>query len=169
MAGRPRTFDDRELFVNTIEDAENDQTFDTQSALFKLIAELLEIPVHTVANRVREWNVVLKTKPGKRGRPAGSVNTINRVVKEREASPEDGPDLSELLAAFAPLKPKCTRDMIASADKTREQNVAIKQAWSTLREMLDCPRFSIQPAVESNPPTVAAAIEHVNFLIGQPG
>lgn len=136
MAGRPRTEIDKELFINTINDAENEQQFDSMLALHKFIGEVLDLPFYTVANRIKEWGLTLKTQPGKRGRPAGSSGCTARPKKQETT---EGPDLSELLAAFAPLKIKSSADLLTWSGKTHEQNEAIREAWRTLRLALDMP------------------------------
>lgn len=131
MAGRPRTEIDKDTFINTIVDAESEQTFPSRAKLFEFIGEVLDIPSYTVTNRVREWGVVLKTELGKRGRPAG--------VKTEPQSVGVVVDLSELLAAFAPLGIKCSADIIASPDKSPEQNERIRECYRTLRELTGVP------------------------------
>lgn len=143
MAGRPRTEIDRELFTNTIIDAETEQTFDSQLALHKFIGEILEIPHYTVANRIKEWGIVTKTQPGRRGRPAGSgkAASLVRPTVKSKVQPSDV-DLSDLFAAFAPLGIKTSADLLTSVNKTPEQNEAIRDCWKTLRSMVDMEKGS---------------------------
>lgn len=129
--GRTRTEIDRVVFVNTIADAEAEQTFASRSALFTFVGEILSIPHYTVANRVREWGVELKTALGQRGRPAGAKLTLPK---------EEGPDFSDLIAAFAGVGLKSSSDLLTSAHKTPEQNEKIRDAFRALRQMVDCPR-----------------------------
>lgn len=133
--GRKRIEISQEVLTGTIRDAESEQSFPSRSALFAFIAEVLDVEPHTVANRVREWNVDLKTPLGKRGRPAG-VKTVKAVVSE-----DSSVDFSELFAAFSGvgIQVKSTADIMTSAHKTTEQNQAIKTAWHNLREMVDSP------------------------------
>jgi hypothetical protein len=132
--GRQRIEVDRNALVNTINEAENEQTFASRKALFDFVAGLFGIESSTVYNRVREWEIPLKTSLGKRGRPANPNGNTPKKAQKSES-----PDFSELIAAFAGISIQSTADILTSQHKTPEQNAAIKQAWSSLRLIVDCP------------------------------
>lgn len=152
--GRARVELSQEVLVNTINDAEAEESFSSRSALFSYVADVLEVPPYIVANRVREWGIALKTPLGKRGRPPGSGNsnpTSTACHRSVAIAPiGEAPDFSDLLAAFrgAGIDVKSSIDLIAHQNRPIKENRKIRQAWDTLRDILDAPYGWVDPATK---------------------
>jgi len=137
---RPKIDVNTQLLKNTIDDAENDRSFSSLNELYEFVAEVLDVSKSVVMLRIKELGIPLKTKPGKRGRPAGTASSA-KTKPTTTTTVSSNPIWDSLVESFAEfgLPIEKASDLLTLRTNTAQQNKAINRAWNLFRDLYDCP------------------------------
>ena len=124
-SGRPKVDLDIVALKNTLSDAEAERTWSSRSELFKYVGEIFDVSWSTVAGRVKDNQIELKTPVGTRGRKKGSGSNLpNMAINYRKFFRpflENGVTVTKLY------------DLCVTEDKSEDLRKLIKKAWTRVR------------------------------------